>query len=45
LYFSPSVKTRKEDFFDMERELDYLKKELLDKKNTRMIVLTLSLLK
>ncbi|MEM0017840.1 MAG: ATP-binding protein [Candidatus Korarchaeum sp.] len=37
MYFSPIVKTRRDDFFNMERELESLKKELLDP-NTRMIV-------
>jgi len=37
LYFSLAVKTRKEDFFNMEKELESLKKELLDP-FTRMIV-------
>ncbi|MDW8036170.1 MAG: ATP-binding protein [Candidatus Korarchaeum sp.] len=37
MYFSPDVKTKVEDFFDMERELESLKRELLSP-NTRMIV-------
>jgi AAA+ ATPase superfamily predicted ATPase len=38
MYFSLEVKTRKEDFFDMENELETFKKELLEP-NTRMIVI------
>jgi len=37
VYFSLEVKKRKEEFFNMESELETLKKELLDQ-NTRMIV-------
>lgn len=37
MYFSPGVKTTRDDFFDMERELESLKRELLDP-STRMIV-------
>ena len=37
MYFSLEVKVKKEDFFDMERELEALKRDLLDP-NTRMIV-------
>lgn len=38
MYFSLGVKTSKEDFFDMERELESLKRDLVDP-NTRMIVI------
>lgn len=38
MYFSLEVKKRKEEFFNMESELETLKKELLDQ-NTRMIVI------
>jgi len=38
LYFSLEVKTNKEDIFNMENELEILKKELLEQ-STRMIVL------
>jgi AAA+ ATPase superfamily predicted ATPase len=38
VYFSLEVKTKKEEFFNMESELETLKKELLDQ-NTRMIVI------
>jgi hypothetical protein len=32
VYFSLEVKTKKEEFFNMESELETLKKELLDQK-------------
>jgi AAA+ ATPase superfamily predicted ATPase len=38
VYFSLEVKTKKEEFFNMESELETLKKEILDQ-NTRMIVI------
>ena len=38
MYFSLEVKSRREDFYDMESELERLKKELKDPL-TRMIVI------
>ncbi|MCS7369356.1 MAG: hypothetical protein NDF57_06580 [archaeon GBS-70-058] len=38
MYFSLEVKKRREDFYNMEEELETLKKEILDPK-TRMIVI------
>ncbi len=38
MYFSLEVKSRREDFYDMESELERLKKELKDSL-TRMIVI------